>query len=274
MTDETKAPEVTGAINDDPTLAKVQISDKADTPIVNESFNKQDAAIESMLDRIAAKKAEREKANADASPPKTTEVAPAQYEFGNKAIEVAVNAFCKSTGATEQDIDRATSKAIEYGDPNLIDVQFLKERFGADADSAIELTKAVIEYSATETERLIQDVYNSAGGKEAWAQSVSLFNSVAPKSMVNVIRTMLDSGDVNSIREASKAIVDFASNSGAMVAKSGTRIQAGGGISNSQGLSAEEFREERGKLNPNSRNYEEQYYSLMERRKLGKQLGK
>lgn len=63
---------------------------------------------------------------------------------GNAVLDVAVNAFVSMTGCTEGDISRALDKAAQYQDENLIDVAFLKERFGKNSEQAIALAKAVL----------------------------------------------------------------------------------------------------------------------------------
>lgn len=196
----------------------------------------------------------------------------ADIDTGSKALDIAVRSFMKSTGATDADIQRATAKAIEYGDANLIDKAFLAEKFGDRAEEAAHIAEAVLEQMQAGRERLVQDVYAQAGGKEAWDQSLAVYKQHAPAGLQKVIKAMFDSGDATAVKEAAGLVAEFAKNSGA-IPVTGQRVQSSGAAV-SHGLSADEFKQAVNKLNPSSRTYHADYTKLIDMRRAGKQAGR
>ncbi|BEQ12896.1 putative scaffolding protein [Pseudomonas phage Ep4] len=192
---------------------------------------------------------------------------------GNKALDVAVNSFMKSTGASDADVQRACKNAIDYNDPSLIDDAFLKERFKDRADEARTIIEAVLEQSQIERQRTIDAVYSTAGGEEAWKQSLSVYKEHAPAGLQKALKMMFDSGDAASVKEAAEMVVDFAKGSG-VITKSGTRMTAGSGTHDVNGLSKAEFQTALSKLNQSSRTYHGDYARLIELRRVGTALGK
>lgn len=199
-------------------------------------------------------------------------VANADIDTGSKALDIAVRSFLKSTGATDADIQRATAKAIEYGNADLIDRAFLSEKFGDRADEAANIAEAVLEQMQVGRERLVQDVYAQAGGKEAWDQSLAVYKQHAPAGLQKVLKTMFDSGDPAAVKEAAGLVAEFAKHSGTLTV-SGQRVQ-GSGAAASHGLTADEFKQAVNKLNPSSRTYHADYSKLIDMRRAGKQAGR
>lgn len=198
----------------------------------------------------------------------------ASIDTGSKALDIAVRSFVTSTNATQADIERATAKAIEYGDAGLIDKAFIAERFGDRAAEAVSIAEAVVEQAATQREALVQSVYATAGGKEGWDKSLALYKEHAPAGLQKALQLMFDSGDSSTVNEAAKLVVEFANNSGLVVKGAGSRQVAGAGSQESQGLTAQQFQQAMGKLNQSSRTYRDDYARLIELRRIGKQLGK
>jgi hypothetical protein len=196
-----------------------------------------------------------------------------EINTGNKALDVAVSSFIRSTGATDADIQRATKNALEYSDAALIDEAFLKERFKDRWEEAKQIAEAVVEQSGIERQRLVDSVYATAGDKAAWDASLAVYKQHAQPGLQKAIQMMFDSGDAASIKEAAALVVDFAKNSGVIPSVAG-RVVAGAGQVDSQGLSLGEFQSAMQKLNPSSRSYRADYNKLIELRRVGKSLGK
>lgn len=196
-----------------------------------------------------------------------------EINTGNKALDVAVSSFIRSTGASDADLQRAVKNAIEYNDPSLIDDAFLKERFKDRADEARQIAEAVLEQSGIERQRLVESVYATAGDKAQWDASLAVYKQHAAPGLQKAIQMMFDSGDATSIKEAATLVVDFAKNSGVIPSASG-RVVAGSGGADAAGLSAKDFQSAIGKLNQSSRSYAQDYKTLIEMRRIGKQLGK
>lgn len=192
---------------------------------------------------------------------------------GNKVLDVAVQTFIKMTGATEGDIERALQYATEAGDVRLIDVAFLKERFGDNAEQAQALAEAVMEQNQSSAKALLDTVYTAAGGEANFKSAAELFKANAKPGMVNVVKQMLDSGDPDTVKEAAMLIVEYGSKSGGLV-KQGDKLIATSGFNAAAGISAEEFTLARQKLNSTSRTYHQDYARLMDLRRIGKQLNK
>lgn len=196
-----------------------------------------------------------------------------EINTGNKALDVAVSSFIRSTGATDADIQRATKNALEYSDPALIDDAFLQERFKDRWEEAKQIAAAVVEQSGIERQRLVDAVYATAGDKAQWDASLAVYKQHAQPGLQKAIQMMFDSGDAASVKEAAALVVDFAKNSGVIPSASG-RVVAGAGTADAVGLSAQELQAAMSKLNSSSRNYATDYKKLIELRRIGKSLGK
>lgn len=192
---------------------------------------------------------------------------------GNKALDVAVSSFIRSTGASDADLQRAIKGAMEYGDPSLIDDAFLAERFKDRAGEARQIAEAVLEQSGIERDRLVQAVYAQAGDKGKWDASLAVYKQHAAPGLQKAIQMMFDSGDSTSIKEAAALVVDFAKSSGVLAVTNG-RVTAGAGEAGADGLSASELQAAVGKLNQSSRTYRADYEKLIEMRRVGRNLGK
>lgn len=206
---------------------------------------------------------------ADPLKPATTEA----INTGNKALDVAVSSFIRSTGANDADLQRAIKSAMEYGDPNLIDDAFLAERFKERAGEARQIAEAVLEQTGIERNRLVESVYAQAGDKAKWDASLAVYKQHAAPGLQKAIQMMFDSGDATSIKEAAALVVDYAKSSG-VLSVTGGRVTAGTGEAGAEGISASELQQAVGKLNQSSRTYREDYAKLIGLRQLGRSLGK
>lgn len=196
-----------------------------------------------------------------------------EINTGNKALDVAVSSFIRSTGASDTDLQRAIKSAMEYGDPSLIDDAFLAERFKDRAGEARQIAEAVLEQSSIERTRLVEAVYAQAGDKGKWDASLAVYKQHAAPGLQKAIQMMFDSGDATSVKEAAALVVDFAKNSG-VLADVGGRVTAGSGVAEAAGLSAADLKAAIGKLNQSSRTYRDDYNKLIEMRRVGRSLGK
>lgn len=211
--------------------------------------------------------------DADEKPLPTADDEDFKFETGNKALDVAVSSFLRSTGASDADIERACKSALEYGDPKLIDRAFIAEKFGDRAADAVALAEAVIEQAGVEKQRTVQAVYDLAGSKEQWDTALGVYKQHAPAGLQKALGIMFSSGDAASVKEAAGLVLEFAKGSGVLPVGAGQRQVAGGGTAASEGLSAQEFKAALSKLNPNARTYHQDYERLLNMRRVGKQLG-
>jgi hypothetical protein len=177
------------------------------------------------------------------------------------------------TSAPDIDLDRALANAIKYGNADLIDVAYLKEKGGAQGDQLASIAKGLVTQIAAKAEANVTAVFNIAGGEAQWDQSVAAFNQHAPQALRDSLTFMLDSGNSQWISAAAQSIVDFAKQSGAVPNPTALVQTGGAALSTAQALSKQQFQAEMAKLNRNSQDYAAQSDALMQRRQLGKNLG-
>lgn len=171
------------------------------------------------------------------------------------------------------DLDRALANAIKFGQPDLIDIAYLKEKGGANADNLITIAKSLVTQIANVADSNEKAVYAVAGGQEGWTTAVTAFNQFADPAQRKTIADLLDSGNPQFVQYAAQTVVAFSKQSGA-VPFTGQQVQTGqASVAASQGLSKQQFQAELSKLNRNAHDYAEQSNALLGRRQLGKQIG-
>ena len=178
----------------------------------------------------------------------------------------------KMLGA-DLDIDRIFGKAIDAGDPKLLDLAYLREKAGANADGLVGLAESIVQYVELQAEKSEQAVYALAGGEAEWNAASAAFNTSAPKEFKMVVVKMLDSGNTEQVQAAAKLVVQFAKGQG-YVPNPGALLTATSGAPTGSALSKADFQIELQKLNPNDRDYQNRRGELFARRAIGKSLGK
>ena len=172
------------------------------------------------------------------------------------------------------DLDRAIGKAIEDGRTDLIDVAYLREVGGANAQDLITIATGLVNAVAAKSASVSNEVHALAGGQANWDAGVAVFNQAAPSELRLVVAQMLDSGKEQLIKAGAKMVVEFSKNSGKLpnvnpLLQSGASAPAA-----AQALDKVAFQTELRKLDPNSRDFQSQREQLFARRQLGRQLGK
>jgi hypothetical protein len=172
------------------------------------------------------------------------------------------------------DMDRAIGKAIEDGRTDLIDVAYLREVGGANAQDLITIATGLVNAVAAKSASVSNEVHALAGGQANWDAGVAVFNQAAPSELRLVVAQMLDSGKEQLIKAGAKMVVEFSKNSGKLpnvnpLLQSGASAPAA-----AQALDKVAFQTELRKLDPNSRDFQSQREQLFARRQLGRQLGK
>ena len=198
-------------------------------------------------------------------------------DTGNAALDAAINVFTTVTKATEADMVRAVGKALEYGREDLIDVAFIKEKFGVNADQAIQLAKAAITEKAANLVRQETEVHTLAGGKANWDAAISVYHTNAPEYMKAAIVGLMDSGKV---KEGTQMLLDFAKSQGlapgAPLLDNPAVVPGAAGALDAVGFRVEldKLYKEAGGRSLESGVYGDRYKSLMARRDAGRQLGR
>lgn len=193
---------------------------------------------------------------------------------GNPAIDAGIAMLKKATGLSDADMLRAVGKAAEYGDENLIDTAYIKERFGEHADYAEMLAKAYLQDQVGQAQRAVQTAYDMVGGKDNWNSMTAVFNAKAPEHLRQAARALADSGNIEG---AAKLIVESAQSMG-IVPKVYPKLQGGGAINDA--LDAKGFseayaslRKEAGNQSLESSKFKPRLDALMARRQAGKMKG-
>jgi len=172
------------------------------------------------------------------------------------------------------DMDRALGKAIADGRADLIDVAYLREKGGANADDLIAIANGLVNAVAAKSAAVTSEVHKLAGGEEQWDAGVAVFNKSAPQELRMVVAQMLDSGKDNMIQAGAKLIVEFSKGSGYLPNVTPGVNSGAASMPAAQALDKFEFQAELRKLNPQDRNFNEQRADLFARRSLGRSLGK
>lgn len=175
--------------------------------------------------------------------------------------------------APDLDLDRALANALKFGQPDLIDVAYLKEKGGANADNLITIAKSLVTQVANAADANEKAVYALAGGQAGWDTAVAAFNQFADPAQRKMIADLMDSGKKQFVEYAAQTVVAFSKQTGA-IPFTGQQVQTGqASVAASQGLSKAQFQAELAKLNRNAPDYAEQSNALLGRRQLGKQIG-
>lgn len=239
----------------------------APAPATGEDFTAAIAAL------TAALKANGQEVPAEAAP------AAAPQSLNNLQIDKLEDPVLRSMATVMKtvgaglDMDRVFGKAIEHGDAGLLDVAYLREKGGTNAEQLITIAQGIIQTLEAQTAKVTQDIYAFAQGKDNWDACTTAFNTKAPEALRQVCAAMLNSGNNSQITAAAKLVVEFARSNG-FVSNAQPLVATGASVPNAQGLSKDEFQTELRKLNPQDRNFDAQRNELFARRQLGKRVGK
>lgn len=193
---------------------------------------------------------------------------------GNAAIDAGVAMLTKVSGLNDSDMQRAIGKAVEYGDKNLIDTAFIKERFGEHAAYAQLLAEAYLDDQVGQAQRAVTEVYDLVGGKGNWDATAQIFKAKAPEHLQNAARALANSGD---LKGSAQLVVETCQSLGLIP---NVNPQLRGGAGNYGALSASDFtkeyqalRKEAGNQSLESSKFKDRYESLLQRRSAGKRMG-
>jgi hypothetical protein len=135
-------------------------------------------------------------------------------QTGNATLDAGLAAIQAKAGITQADFDRATAKAVQYGDIDLIDKAFLAEKFGADAVQIEALSKAMITERVANVERGKQAAYAVVGGEANWQAVATQFKAIAPASLQTAMRNALDANPAEGAAAILQYVQAMAGNTG------------------------------------------------------------
>ena len=161
-----------------------------------------------------------------------------QYN-GNDPLEVSIDIFTKSSGISQDQFYTALAGALQYGDPQLINLGDLTKGLNKEqAAQAEALAKAAYQQAQNIKQQTIQTAYSKAGGEEQWRAAVGAFNSKAPPAYQAAAKAMEASGQIN---EAVEFILDTAKQFGFVNSVQGQSLQGNFGGSAVKGISKAEY---------------------------------
>lgn len=161
-----------------------------------------------------------------------------QYS-GNDPLEVSIDIFTKSSGISPDQFYTALAGALQYGDPQLINLGDLTKGLNKEqAAQAEALAKAAYQQAQSIKQQTIQTAYSKAGGEEQWRAAVGAFNSKAPPAYQAAAKAMEASGQIN---EAVEFILDTAKQFGFVNSVQGQSLQGNFGGSAVKGISKTEY---------------------------------
>jgi len=228
------------------------------------------AAIAALTAAMAANKPQEPAA------PATTAAADSLNSYDIGAIEdpiIKSMATVLSTVGQGLDMDRAIGKALADGRADLIDVAYLREKGGANADQLITIATGIVNAVEAKANQVTSELHALAGGEPLWNASVASFNKGAPQELRIVVAQMLDSQKDNLIKAGAKMIVEYGKSSGTVPQANPLIAGGASALPQAQALSKEAFQVELRKLNPQSREFAADRNALFSRRQLGRQLG-
>ena len=163
---------------------------------------------------------------------------------------------------------------IGRGDAELVDVAYLREAGGANAEQLVVIAKGIVNAIEAKASEVTSRVHTLAGGADAWNASTASFNTAAPAELKLVVKQMLDSNQSNLIEAGAKIVVQFGKSSG-LIPSPKPSVQGGpAGMPAAMALDKFEFQAELNKLDSTDRQFPQKRAELFARRQLGKNLGK
>lgn len=171
-------------------------------------------------------------------PTPTQEQAAPQYS-GSDPLEVSIDIFTKSSGISQDQFYTALAGALQYGDPQLINLGDLTKGLNKEqAAQAEALAKAAYQQAQNIKQQTIQTAYSKAGGEEQWKAAVGAFNAKAPPAYQAAAKAMEAAGQIN---EAVEFILDTAKQFGFVNSMQGQSLQGTFGGSAVKGISKAEY---------------------------------
>jgi hypothetical protein len=196
--------------------------------------------------------------------------APVQGGSTGDPVADSLTGILASSGLT---VSKAVANALEYGDANLIDRDYIKSVGGANADHLIKMAEALVDHTNRAGDAAVAAAHGFAGGESNWNAAASLFKQRAPAHLQAICTQMLDSGNRTQSDAAAQMVVEFAKGNGGMVQQAG--LITGGAMPGMEAaLSKEQFQAELQKLDRNDRQYEARRGELFGRRAMGRKLGR
>lgn len=173
------------------------------------------------------------------------------------------------------DLNRALGKAIEYGDPQLVDAAYLREIGGDKAQALVDAARQAVVVANEYSDRVTREVHSLAGGEPGWNTAVAVFNSKADPAVRRVVAGLFNSTNLEDVKQGAQYVLNFSRDQGQVTQAPELVVPAGGGVPGTsvQGLSKVEFQKAHFALDPNAPDYADKRQQLLALRSIGKRRG-
>lgn len=171
------------------------------------------------------------------------------------------------------DLERALGRAIADGDASLVDVNYLREKYGAQAEAIIQLAGNIVNAAASYGDRIASEINAEAGGEANWQTAVAALNANAPEYLRKAAANLINSKSSKDIMDGARLVLSFARDGGYLnnpINPVHGRAAAAAAL---PPLDKATFQAELAKLDRNAPNYAEAQNAIFYRRQLGKQKG-
>lgn len=226
--------------------------------------------IQQLLAALTSKQAQEPAQEPEPAPVQQHDAPALSAAYADPAVAAMRSVLAAS--APNIDVDRAISNAVLHGDLSLIDSAYLKEIGGKNADNLIAIANGLVQQTVNSAVALQNEVYSTAGSEENWDAAVAVYQKEAPDHIKVAIKQLVDSGKRENVLAAARTVIEFGKQSGSVINK-GVQMRGSPTTDATKALDKRTFQAELNKLNPNSRDFTEQYEALLARRALGKRLG-
>lgn len=127
----------------------------------------------------------------------------------DRGTRLAVNFIDAACAGIDQ--ERAFGRALSTGNMDLIDTNYLYEKLGNAAEQVIDAAHHIAEQATNATERVYNQLFdNVEGGEQTVLFAAKHFNSTATPEQIDLVRSLLDSGNTALMQHGVQLIVDSA----------------------------------------------------------------
>lgn len=198
------------------------------------------------------------------------------YATGNEILDNATKSLGMLMGVSGAELAQIMSKALQHGDPSLLDGTLIEQKYPQYKEPLKQLTIAHIQQAQQHQKAVTDTAYGVAGSKENWDMAVQVFKKTAPQYLYETVKAMINSGKV---KEGAEMIMQTVAQNG--FNPKPTATLQGGGVGGVQGLSYDQFKQEMAKLSQEAGNrslegngeYARRYQDLLARRHAGRLAG-
>lgn len=167
------------------------------------------------------------------------------YDSSNP-LDVSVQYFAQGAGITADAFYDALLPALQYGDPNLINLQHLTQNLKPEQKVHAEaLAKAAYQQAQQVKQQTVATAHQKAGGAENWQHAVGAFNAKATPEQKGYAKYLEEQGKIN---EAVDYVLGTSQQFGFVNTTQGSPIQGNLSGQAVRGLSKTDYHAELAKL--------------------------